>query len=274
VPVITADEPVELGEGGNEGHVALAPPAPGVVPADSLLELGEYYRTADSEGDDGGSSEDNDKGSNEDRVALAPPVPVIAADDPVELGEDGNEDRAGLAPPAPGVVTADSLFELVHYYGRAHHGVTITQSLPGYRLFMRRQRPNSWTFRVVVRDGQHTSHEDKALKRTDPRSLNSVNEVRAHFDAIATRDGTELSSRGGLGLGRGSASGSDGDVPAAAPAATLPATPMATYRATALPPVPRAAFQAAFQAAAPAAPLPATPMATYRATASEPTALP
>jgi len=137
-------------------------------------------------------------------------VPIVTADYPVELDEGGNEDRVALALPAPGV-TADSLMELVESYRTADRGVTITKSLPGYRLFMRRL-PTGWTFRVVVRDGQHTSHEDKALKRTDPRSLNSVDDIRAHFD-LATRYGSELASRGGLGLGSGIASGSDGGLP-------------------------------------------------------------
>jgi len=150
-------------------------------------------------------------------------VPIVTADYPVELGEGGNEDRVALAPPAvalappavaPGV-TADSLMELVESYRTADRGVTITKSLPGYRLFMRRL-PTGWTFRVVVCDGQHTSHEDKALKSTDPRSLDSEDEIRAHFD-LATRYGSELSSRGGLGLGRGIASGSEGGVPGGGP---------------------------------------------------------
>jgi len=105
--------------------------------------------------------------------------------------------------------------ELVESYRTADRGVTITKSLPGYRLFMRRL-PTGWTFRVVVCDGQHTSHEDKALKSTDPRSLDSEDEIRAHFD-LATRYGSELSSRGGLGLGRGIASGSEGGVPGGGP---------------------------------------------------------
>jgi len=103
-------------------------------------------------------------------------VPVITADDPVKLGEGSNEDRVALAPLVPGI-TADSLLELVKKY-RTDRRESIALSLPGYRLFMRRRRrPNGWTFWVVVRDGQHTSHEDKALKRTDPRSLNSADEI-------------------------------------------------------------------------------------------------
>ena len=135
-----------------------------------------------SEGDDEGGSEDDDKGSNEDRVP---------------------------------VVTADDLMKRVEFYRTANRtakcGRTIAETFPGYGLFMS-QLANEWTFRVVVRDDQHTAHEDRVLDRKDPRSLNSMDEVRAHFD-IATRHVTELSSRGGLGLGSGIASGSDGSFP-------------------------------------------------------------
>jgi len=211
---MTSDEDDEVGEGTGEGPS-------GSGGDDEGSEGDDEGSEGNDEGSEGGDegSEGNDKGSNEDRVALAPPVPIVTADYPMKLDEGGNEDRVALAPPAPARapgVTADSLMELVESYRAADRGVSITRSLPGYRLFMRRRRKGGWTFRVVVCDGHHNSHENKALKSTDPRSLNSEDEIRAHFD-LATRYGSELSSRGGLGLGRGIASGSDGGLPGGGP---------------------------------------------------------
>jgi len=93
----------------------------------------------------------------------------------------------------------------------------ISRTLTGYRIFMRRQCAG-WTIRVVVRDGQHNYKEDQALSGTDPRSLNSADEIRTHFDILAAGSSImELASRGSLGpcdgLRSGIGSGSGGDSP-------------------------------------------------------------
>ena len=148
--------------------------------------------------------------------AVADPGSVTASGSDGDVPGDGiGADRVAIEPPVPSVITADYIVELIYFFCDAA-GARIARTIPGYRIFMRRVGAG-WNIRVVVRDGHHTANEDMALSGTDPRCLNSMDEIQTHFDLAAGSSITERSSRGSLGpcdgLRSGIGSGSGGDSP-------------------------------------------------------------
>jgi len=149
------------------------------------------------------------------------PGSVTASDSNGDVPGDGNgADRVAMEPAVPSVITADYIVELMFFFDTSDAaGARVARTIPGYRIFTRRVGAG-WNIRVVVRDGHYSANEYMALCDTDPRCLNSVDEIRAHFDLAAGSSTMELSSRGSLGLrdglrsGIGSGSSGDGlDLP-------------------------------------------------------------